>query len=72
MPTVLPMRERESMIDEKHSTLETLEQLQQRHTELEYNIAWGYSNYLNDADMGKMKKEKLVLKEKIEKLKNNL
>jgi hypothetical protein len=60
------------MIDENHSLTETIKHLEERHRELEYNIAWGYSNYLNDVDMGKMKKEKLMLKDQIEKLKASL
>ena len=60
------------MQDEKYSLKETIKHLEQRHQELEYNIAWGYSNYLNDVDMGKMKKEKLMLKDQIEKLKASL
>lgn len=60
------------MLDEKHSLKETIKHLEDRHRELEYNIAWGYSNYLNDTDMSKMKKEKLMLKDRIETLKNEL
>lgn len=60
------------MLDEKHSLKETIKHLEERHRELEYNIAWGYSSYLNDTDMSKMKKEKLLLKDRIAKLKNEL
>lgn len=60
------------MLDEKHSLKETIKHLEERHRELEYNIAWGYSSYLNDNDMSKMKKEKLLLKDRIAKLKNEL
>lgn len=60
------------MQDEKYSLAETIKHLEQRHKELEYNIAWGYSNYLNDVDMGKMKKEKLMIKDQIENLKASL
>ena len=45
-----------------------IKKLEERHTEIEYNIAWGYSNYLNDADMSKMKKEKLMIKDELESL----
>jgi hypothetical protein len=60
------------MEDVKHSLQETIKHLEERHKELEYNIAWGYSNYLHDADMGKMKKEKLMIKDQIENLKASL
>jgi hypothetical protein len=45
-----------------------IQQLEERHKELEYEIAWGHSNYLNDADMAKMKKEKLLIKDELESL----
>jgi len=60
------------MLNEKHSLKETIKHLEERHREIEYNIAWGYSNYLNDTDMNKMKKEKLMIKDRIEKLKSSL
>jgi hypothetical protein len=60
------------MEEVKHSLQETIKHLEERHKELEYNIAWGYSNYLNDIDMGKMKKEKLMIKDRIEQLRNEL
>lgn len=60
------------MLDEKHSLKETIKHLEDRHREIEYSIAWGYSSYLNDTDMSKMKKEKLMLKDRIEKLKKEL
>lgn len=41
-------------------------ELQQRHEELDKNIAWGYSFYLDDVDMKKMKYEKLTVKREIE------
>ena len=60
------------MIDEKHSLKETIKHLEERHKELEYSIAWGYSSYLNDEDMSKMKKEKLMIKDRLKKLRNEL
>jgi hypothetical protein len=42
--------------------------LENRHKELDESIAWGYSFYLDDTDLSKMKKEKLFIKEEIEKL----
>ena len=44
-----------------------LDSLQQRHTELEKKIKDGYSHYLDDMHLGKIKHEKLGLKRDIEK-----
>ncbi len=60
------------MEEVEHSLRETIKHLEERHKELEYSIAWGYSSYLNDTDMGKMKKEKLMIKDRIEQLRNEL
>jgi hypothetical protein len=49
-----------------------IQNLETRHKELEYNIAWGYSNYINDADMSKMKKEKLMIKDQLDALKQHV
>ncbi len=49
-----------------------IRRLEEKHRELEYNIAWGYSNYLNDADMSKMKKEKLMLKDELDALRQHV
>ena len=43
--------------------------LEARHKELDENIAWGYSFYLDDKDMKKMKFEKLQVKRELESLK---
>jgi hypothetical protein len=40
-------------------------ELEKRHKELDESIAWGYSFYMDDVDMKKMKKEKLLVKEQI-------
>jgi hypothetical protein len=45
-----------------------LEELQLRHKELDQKIKEGYSNYLDDAGLHKLKQEKLYLKDKIEQL----
>lgn len=45
-----------------------IQKLEERHKNLEYEIAWGYSNYVNDDDMNKMKKEKLMIKDRLEAL----
>lgn len=46
--------------------------LEQRHKFLDENIAKGYSNYLSDESLGKMKQEKLYVKRQIESIKHNL
>lgn len=43
-------------------------ELQQRHEDLDKNIAWGYSYYVGDGDMKKMKLEKLMIKREIDSL----
>lgn len=50
------------------STKQKLFDLEQRHKELDENIAWGYSFYLDDGNMKKMKYEKLLVKREIESL----
>lgn len=45
-----------------------LETLKQRHQELDKSIKAGYSNYLDDANMAKMKHEKLMIKRLIKNL----
>jgi len=42
------------------------------HRLLDEQISQGYTNYLDDAGLGKMKLEKLVIKRKIETLKTKL
>jgi len=49
-----------------------IKKLEERHRQLEYDIAWGYSSYLNDDDMSKMKKEKLLIKDELEALKRHI
>ena len=44
--------------------------LESRHRELDKNIERGYSNYIDDTTLNKMKQEKLSIKDQIEKLKN--
>jgi hypothetical protein len=46
--------------------------LEEKHRQLEYDIAWGYTNYLDDANMKKMKQEKLMIKDEIEALRNHV
>ena len=54
-------------------TLENnLAELEQHHAKLDENIKRGYTNYLDDAHLGKMKQEKLQIKRKIEAIKVQL
>ena len=46
--------------------LSHLEQLEMKHRELDNKIKEGYTNYLSDASLHKMKQEKLQLKDQIE------
>jgi hypothetical protein len=45
-----------------------LKHLEERHAELEKKIKDGYSHYLDDAHLGKIKHEKLGVKRDIEKI----
>lgn len=49
-----------------------LNELEQHHRRLDENISRGYTNYLDDAHLGKMKQEKLVIKRSIEKIRVQL
>lgn len=54
-------------------TLENnLKELEQHHEKLDESIKRGYTNYLDDAHLGKMKQEKLQIKRKIEAIKVQL
>ena len=52
--------------------LSHLEALIKRHTELDKQIQEGYTNYLYDVHLNKMKQEKLHIKDQIERLKTEL
>jgi hypothetical protein len=52
--------------------LEKLTALEQRHKQLDENIKRGYTSYLDDAHLGKMKQEKLFVKRQIEQIKTEL
>lgn len=54
------------MINDKIQALKT------RHRELDEQIKIGYSNYLDDPSLVKLKQEKLHLKDQIEKLSKQL
>jgi len=49
--------------------LSHLEQLEMKHRELDRLIKEGYTNYLDDVHLVKMKQEKLQIKDQIEALK---
>ena len=49
-----------------------LEKLIAQHKELDEKIKKGYSHYLDDASLHKMKQEKLYIKDQIEKLKQQV
>jgi hypothetical protein len=49
-----------------------LNELEVLHNQLDEKISRGYSNYLDDAGLGKMKQEKLILKREIESIKDRL
>ena len=42
-----------------------LKELQAHHKTLDENIKRGYTNYISDAHLGKMKQEKLMIKRRI-------
>lgn len=60
------------MTDENKPKFLKLLELEKRHKLLDENIAWGYSLYMDDVDMMKMKKEKLFVKEQIYALEQEL
>lgn len=45
-----------------------IQSLQIRHRELDEQVKKGYSNYLDDPSLHKLKQEKLYIKDQIEKL----
>jgi len=49
-----------------------LNELEQIHRRLDENISRGYTNYLDDAHLGKMKQEKLQIKREIESIRTKL
>jgi hypothetical protein len=51
--------------------MDEIERLKIKHIELEHKIKAGHSHFLSDTDLTKLKKEKLYIKEKIEKLKGH-
>lgn len=49
-----------------------LVELEQIHRKLDENIKQGYTNYLDDAGLGKMKQEKLTIKRSIDHIRKQL
>ena len=49
-----------------------LVELEQHHQRLDESIKRGYTNYLDDASLGKMKQEKLTIKRSIEAIRKQL
>jgi hypothetical protein len=49
-----------------------LVELEQHHRRLDESIKRGYTNYLDDASLGKMKQEKLSIKRSIEVIRKQL
>jgi hypothetical protein len=49
-----------------------LSELEQHHRRLDESIKRGYTNYLDDASLGKMKQEKLSIKRSIETIRKQL
>ena len=49
-----------------------IEELELRHRELDKKIKEGYTDYLDDASLHKMKQEKLHIKDTIEKFKKKV
>ncbi len=49
-----------------------LVELEQHHRRLDESIKRGYTNYLDDASLGKMKQEKLTVKRSIESIRKQL
>ena len=52
--------------------LSHLEELELRHRELDKKIKEGYTDYLDDTSLHKMKQEKLHIKDRIERLKQKV
>ena len=49
-----------------------LERLERRHRDLDKHIAEGFSLYIDDRSLGKMKQERLMVKQEIVKIKESL
>lgn len=56
----------------KQKQLSHLESLELKHKELDKQIEMGYTNYLDDGSLAKMKQEKLYLKDQIEQIRKKV
>ena len=59
-------------MDNRIELEDELTELEQHHKLLDEQIARGYTNYLDDASLGKMKQEKLSIKRSIESIRKKL
>ena len=59
-------------MDNRIELEDELTELEQHHKLLDEQIARGYTNYLDDAMLGKMKQEKLTIKRSIESIRKKL
>ena len=59
-------------MDNRIQLEDELTELEQHHKLLDEQIARGYTNYLDDAMLGKMKQEKLTIKRSIESIRKKL
>lgn len=57
---------------DRNALEDELYELEQIHRRLDNNIARGYTNYLDDASLGKMKHERLIVKREIERVREQL
>ena len=49
-----------------------LDALKRRHQSIDAQIQEGYSNYVADQELTKMKQEKLIIKQQIEQIENDM
>ena len=59
-------------MDNRIQLEDELTELEQHHKHHDEQIARGYTNYLDDAMLGKMKQEKLTIKRSIESIRKKL
>jgi hypothetical protein len=57
---------------DRNSLEDELAELEQVHRKLDENIERGYTNYMDDTSLGKMKQEKLIVKRSIETIRKKL
>lgn len=60
------------MMNTRERISHRIEELAKRHTELKIKVAEGYSLYLDDRDLKKMKQEKLAIKDELFRLQKTL